>query len=372
MSLFLSFLAAFFWLISLLLPWRAWQINEVLEADSAVDLHTDLSDITVVIPARNEAEVMATTLAALENQGTGLKVIVIDDHSNDGTVDIVKASRLTALQLIESQALPEGWTGKLWAQQQGVNLVTTPLVLLLDADIQLCPGMIASLKHKRQSENLHFVSLMAALRFTSFWEKLLMPAFIYFFKMIYPFALANKIDSKVAAAAGGYILVETQVLQKIGSMATIKDALIDDCSLAKKVKSAGFSTWIGLTHGVLSQRPYITLAQIWEMVARTAYTQLFYSVTLLLACTFVLLLLYWLPLVGLLYFSGWAWWLSLFPLVIMMIMYSPTLKFYSFNLRWNLTLPIVVGLYLLMTWTSAIRYWRGVRSQWKGRVYQKI
>ncbi len=365
----ISALALLIWGGTLLLPWQPWQTKEVLEAD-AVDADYDLHDVTVVIPARDEAEVIVSTLEALKNQGQGLNVIVVDDDSRDGTADLAKASGLQRLTVIESEILPKGWTGKLWAQEQGLKHVKTALTLLLDADIALKPGMIKSLKQKRHAENIQFVSLMAVLRFESFWEKLLMPSFIYFFKMIYPFALANKKSSKMAAAAGGCILVETAALNRIGGMTAIKGAVIDDCSLAKTIKQAGYQTWVGLTHGVISQRSYVTLSEIWQMVARTAYTQLYYSLFLLLACTAIMLLMYWWPIVAVFYYPGAATLLNLLSFLIMMALFLPTLRFYSFNPLWALLMPLIAGLYLMMTWTSAIRYWSGEKSRWKGRSYQ--
>lgn len=152
--------------------------------------------------------------------------------------------------MIKSESLPQGWTGKLWAQEQGLKHVKTALVLLLDADIELKSSMIKSLKQKHLRDNLQFFSVMAILRFDSFWEKLLMPSFIYFFKMIYPFALANKKSSKMAAAAGGCILVETTSLTEIGGMATFQGVVIEDCTLANTIKNSGYNIWVGLTHGV--------------------------------------------------------------------------------------------------------------------------
>ncbi len=366
---FLSALALLIWGITLLLPWQPWRTREVLEPAEGEDESFDLHDVTVVIPARNEAEVIAQTLASLKIQGSGLKVVVVNDDSDDDTAEIARATELPGLTVIESAPLPTGWTGKLWAQEQGRQHVETGLTLLLDADIALRPGMLKSLKQKYQAGGVQFISLMAVLRFDSFWERLLMPSFIYFFKMIYPFALANRPASKIAAAAGGCILVETEALEKIGGMAAIKDALIDDCTLAKTIKNSGYNTWIGLTHGVVSQRPYGTLHDIWQMVARTAYTQLGYSLSLLLLCTFLMLLLYWWPTLGLLFFSGGAVLLNLLSILIMLVLVVPTLRFYSFNPLWGLLMPVVAGLYLMMTWTSAIRYWRGEKSRWKGRSY---
>lgn len=242
---------------------------------------------------------------------------------------------------------------------------------MLDADIHLNAGILNALKQKQIAEQLPFISLMARLSTESFWEKLLMPAFIYFFKMLYPFALANNPNSKMAAAAGGCILIETKVLQAIGGMESIKDAVIDDCSLAKAVKQAGYKTWVGLTQDVVSQRPYVALSEIWNMVARTAYTQLFYSKSLLLMCTLLMSLLYLLPVWGIVFLEGQAWFYALFSLITMGILYLPTVSFYRMNRLWALVMPVIAGLYLLMTWTSAIRYWRGERSRWKGRIYAK-
>ncbi len=360
------------WIINLLLPWQAWRVREVLEAAQDSFDGVDLSDITVLIPARNEAELIGKTLAGLEHQGQGLRIILVDDDSSDGTSDIVRQSAVPNLQLIQSAPLPPGWSGKLWAQEQGLRAVETPLTLLLDADIELVPDIINSLKVKRLSDNLQLVSLMAVLRFETYWEKLLMPAFIHFFKMIYPFALANKPGTKIAAAAGGCILVETAVLREIGGMAAIQNALIDDCALAKAVKTAGYKTWIGLTHGVISQRPYSNLAEIWDMVARTAFTQLFYSTPLLLLCSAIMLLMYCVPVIGVLGFEGGQFWLCVGAFMLMVGSYLPTLRFYTLSWLWALSMPLVAILYQLMTWTSAIRYWRGERSRWKGRSYQKI
>ena len=367
---YLSIFACLVWLITISLPWRAWQANEVLDAEQGVDETTALNDITVVIPARNEAKVIEATLLALTKQGQGLKVILVDDESTDGTAEKAQQTGLNDLTIISSTHLPEGWSGKLWAQHQGVQRVKTPLMLLLDADIELQPGILTSLKNKLDTENLQFVSLMAMLRFESFWEMLLMPAFIYFFKMLYPFALSNQPGHKMAAAAGGCILMETQIIETIGGMASMKDAVIDDCTLAKRVKSAGHKTWVGLTHHVISQRSYVTLTEIWDMVARTAYTQLFYSIGLLLACTIIMLLMYWLPMFGLFFYQGTAQFLNIMSFTIMMIAYMPTLRFYSLSPLWSLLMPVIAGLFLLMTWTSAIRFWKGERSRWKGRIYQ--
>lgn len=361
--------AASLWLIIWLLPWQPWRNREVLNASVSPEA-IDLKDLTVVIPARNEAALITTTLQALIVQGHNLNIILVDDHSSDKTVQLAESLEYDTLTIVQGQPLPEGWTGKLWAQEQGVQQVKTPLTLLLDADIKLTPGLILALLDKKQAENLQFVSLMASLSQVGIWEKWFMPAFVYFFKMLYPFALANSPRSFVAAAAGGCILLDTQIFAKIGGLASIRGAIIDDCTLAGRVKSEGYRTWLGLTHSVISQRASQSFADIWDMVARTAFTQLRYSTALLLLCTGVMLLMYWLPVLGLFVFE-WPWVqaLALFACVSMALCYWPTLKFYHRHPLWCLTMPLIAGFYLAMVWGSAIRYWKGEKTRWKGRIY---
>lgn len=368
--LLLSALVLLIWSVVLLLPWQPWRVSEVLEAAQHADADYDLSDVTVLIPARNEAETIAGTLAALMRQGVGLKVIVVNDDSSDNTEEVVRDSKFPDLRLINAKPLPPGWTGKLWAQEQGLALVNTPLTLLLDADITLRPGMIQSLKQLHLNDNRQFISLMAVLRVETFWEKLLMPSFVYFFKLLYPFSLVNSPSSSAAAAAGGCIMVETHILRDIGGMASIQGAVIDDCSLAKTVKQAGHRIWLGLSHGVHSQRAYTALADIWDMVARTAYTQLSYSILMLILCTMIMLLMFVWPVFAAVFLSGSAALINSVSLISMLLLFTPTLRFYSLNLGWSILLPLVAGLYLMMTWTSALRYWRGEKARWKGRSYQ--
>ncbi|KLD64858.1 glycosyltransferase [Dyella japonica] len=352
------------WLGLLLVPWHPWSTREHLEADPPACVGLD--DVTVLIPARNEADVIGTTLRALQAQGNGLQVIVIDDQSADSTASV--ASSYPGVRVISGAPLPEGWAGKLWALEQGRLQVRTPLTLLLDADIELRPGMLATLLLHKQREQRQFVSIMADLRRTSFWDRLLLPAFVYYFKLLYPFALSNSPSRWVAAGAGGCILVDTAMLDRIGGFGRLRDALIDDCALARQVKRAGGRTWIGLSRDVVSLRPYGSFASIHGMVARSAFTQLGYSTTVLLLVTVLFLWAYGVPLVLLGAPQLWPWaWLALGA---MMLGYLPMLRYYRMPLWWALLLPLGAGLYLGMTWSSALRYWRGVRSQWKGRVYR--
>jgi hopene-associated glycosyltransferase HpnB len=365
---YLAGIGAFIWLVVLLLPWRPWATRESLDSsDGSPD--AALSDITVLIPARNEAEVIAKTLASLKTQGRNFPILLVDDRSSDETVRVAQAIGMKNLRILSGDPLPADWSGKLWALEQGFRYVNTPLVLLLDADIELRPGIVHGLRRKLKEDDLHFVSLMAQMRMVSFWERLLMPAFVYFFKMLYPFRLSNSRFAGVAAAAGGCILSETRLIREIGGFKTICNELIDDCALAKRVKSLGYKTWIGLTHSVHSLRSNEDLAGIWNMVARTAFSQLRYSGVYLAGATAMMLAVFWLPVAGLFFPAASAKIISSCALAAMILSYLPTLKFYDQSKGWALVLPVIATLYLAMTWSSAIRFWIGTGSRWKGRFY---
>jgi hopene-associated glycosyltransferase HpnB len=356
------------WLAVVLVPWRPWSTRERLEPGKESAEH-DLSDVTVIVPARNEAAVIERTLSALGNQGRGLNVVLVDDQSSDETVSLALSSGAAGLQVLKGKPLPPGWTGKLWALEQGWRNTNTELVLLLDADIELEPGMVGTLKQKLIDQQVDLVSIMAWLRMETFWEKLLSPAFIYFFKLLYPFSFGNDPNSSLGVAAGGCVLVRSDALSRTGAFVSIRNAIIDDCSLASSVKRSGGRTWTGLSHSVRSRRPSAHLSSFFEMVERTAFTQLHYSLWLLLATTFLMLLAFWFPWAGLLSSSLAVKSLSLVGAVAMLSSYLPTLRYYRRSMLWAPMLPLIGGLYLLMTWSSALRYWRGKRSEWKGRVY---
>ena len=359
------------WLCVLVLPWQPWRVRERLEpgpAEDAADI--SLEDVTVLIPARDEAMVIGDTLAALGRQGRGLRAVLVDDRSGDDTAEVARqaAPEGIVLNVQAGAPLSEGWTGKLWALEQGRRRIETPLTLLLDADITLRPGMLRALLAKRAETDAALVSIMAALRMRGGWEKLLLPAFIFFFRLLYPFHLSNGPGRRVAASAGGCVLVETAVLVQIGGFEAIRGALIDDCALARAVKDAGHRTWIGVSRGAESHRDYPTLGVVWRMVARTAYTQLRYSPVLLLLCTLLMALMFWAPIAGL---GGplAAQIAGAVGLVGMTLCYLPTVRYYRLFSAWALTMPLIGTLFLAMTWHSALRDWGGRRSEWKGRVY---
>jgi len=355
------------WIAILLLPWRPWSTRESLDSQSSNNLN--LSDVTVLIPARNEALTITDTLCALKEQGDGLKVVLVDDQSTDNTAELASSAKLEHLLIVSGTELPGGWSGKLWALEQGRQHIKTRYLILLDADIVLKSGLIPTLIKMAQGNDIKMLSLMAHLKMQSVWEKLLLPAFIFFFKLLYPFHISNKPGSKIAAAAGGCILLETNVLEELGGFNCIKDALIDDCALAKQVKQKGHKIWTGLTHSAISIRNYDTLSTLWQMVARTAYTQLAYSPLMLLLCTFLMVAAFGLPVAALLQTQSSIFVAGLITLCLQVICYLPTLRYYSMNPVYALSLPLTGILYLVMTWYSAYRYYFGKGASWKDRYY---
>lgn len=357
------------WFIILVLPWRPWSTRESLDGDPSLSMPLDA--VTVLIPARNEASVIGRTLHSVAAQGDGHRVILIDDQSSDDTVVEALNTGLNNLEVLHGAPMPDDWTGKLWALEQGRRRVASDYILLLDADIELLPGTLPALLNKLIAERRALVSLMAFLRMDSFWEKLLMPAFIYFFKLLYPFHLSNTGSKYVAAAAGGCILIETRILNDIGGFESLKQALIDDCMLARHVREHGGSTWLGLTHSARSHRRYDNLDGIRDMVVRTAYTQLHYSVLLLITCTLLMAAAFLLPVIALFTLDTISVLLSLATFLIMGVTYIPTLKYYDLHPAWAAALPVTGLLYLLMTWNSAMRHWRGTSAVWKDRTYRR-
>jgi hopene-associated glycosyltransferase HpnB len=362
------------WVAVLAAPWQPHRARERLEADSAPSRKLD--DVCVLIPARDEAALIAGTISALRRQGEGLEVVLVDDQSTDGTAAcaLESAGAQLALRVVAGRALPAGWAGKLWALEQGLALVERPYTLLLDADIELDVGMVPALRRRAEESDAALVSIMATLRCTSFWERLLSPPFVFFFKLLYPFALANDARRRTAAAAGGCMLVRTQALRALGGFAAIRGALIDDCALAAAVKRAGGTTWLGMSHSVRSLRAY-DLASFWSMVSRTAFTQLRYSVGWLIAATIAIVVVLIAPPVLLA-----AWSVGTAPAATAAVAalawlalgaaYLPTVRFYGLPAAWALTLPASAALFLAMTWASALRYWRGTRATWKNRSYE--
>jgi hopene-associated glycosyltransferase HpnB len=373
-----SALALLAWLGVLVAPHQAHRLREWLDADA--EAPDDLSAVTVLIPARDEADVIGRTVTALAAQGQGLAAIVVDDQSGDGTAAAAISAAAVdpaalALRVLRGEPLPPGWAGKLWALEQGQKLVDRPFVLLLDADIELAPQFVPTLLREAQRRSASLVSIMAELHCVGFWERLLTPAFVFFFKLLYPFAWSNDPRRRTAAAAGGCMLVRTDALRAIGGFAAIRGALIDDCTLAAALKRAAPPIWLGVSRSVRSLRAYPALGDFWAMVSRSAFTQLNYSSALLLLTSVLMLVVLLAPVAAVVAalpgggatpaLVGAAAWLA------MSAAYLPAVRFYRLSPPWALTLPLAAALFLAMTWTSAFGYWRGSHASWKNRSYDR-
>ena len=329
--------------------------------------------VTAVIPARDEAASIGATVQSLLQQDYDgdVQVIVVDDNSEDGTADAAGTSE--RLQVIDGKPLIAGWTGKLWAVNQGVDAVKDAVyVLLTDAEIVHHPGNLKRLVYKAETDACHLVSLMVKLRCESFWERWMIPAFVFFFQKLYPFPTVNNADKKMAAAAGGCMLVRRDTLANAGGIKAIRDQLIDDCALGRLIKPKG-AIWLGLARRTHSLRAYQTLGEIWNMVARTAFVQLDHSLLALLGTVVGMAVIYLVPPVavlfgvitgdgGILAAGGLAW-------AAMALAYSPTLSLYGLSSLHALALPVVAALYTLMTLSSALRHVQGRGGAWKGRFY---
>jgi hopene-associated glycosyltransferase HpnB len=337
------------------------------------------------VPARNEVELLPITLRSLLSQEYpgSFSVIVVDDHSTDGTAQCAQAiaqnlGQSARLEVIRTQVLPPGWTGKLWALEQGIQQATThnpDYILLTDADIEHGPTTLQQLALKAEQEQLDLVSVMVLLHCQSLWERWLIPAFVFFFQKLYPFRWVNQPTHATAAAAGGCILLRQEALAAIGGMQEVRQALIDDCALAQAIQARPQARpiWLGLSPEIRSLRPYPSLASIWDMVARTAYTQLHYSPLLLLGTLLGMGVTYLAAPLGLMVggLTG-HWGVAIASLVtwgLMSLAYWPTIHFYKLSSLYALCLPAIAFLYTAMTLDSALRHWQGRGGAWKGRVY---
>jgi hopene-associated glycosyltransferase HpnB len=339
--------------------------------------------VTAVIPARDEAECVGQTVASLLRQTYPgeFNVVLVDDQSRDGTGAVAReaAAGLGAsgrLTVISGAALPAGWTGKLWAQRQGVeaceNAPRPPdYILFTDADIVYAPDALQVLAARAKTDGLVLTSLMAKLRCKSFAERLFVPAFIFFFQMLYPFAWANNPRRTTAAAAGGCMLVRREALRAAGGLEAIRDALIDDCTLAKLLKKQGPIS-ITLTDRVHSIRAYPKIDDIRHMVSRTAYAQLRYSPLILLGTVLGLALTYLAPVALALFARGWPQFIGIFTWILMALAFRPILRFYRLSTLWAPLLPVIAAMYMAFTLDSAYQHARGRGGMWKGRAQANV
>ncbi|MCD4522816.1 glycosyltransferase [Burkholderia pseudomallei] len=342
--------------------------------------------VATVVPARNEADVIGEAVRSLVEQAYegAFHLIVVDDHSTDGTAEAARAAAAAVgcadrLTVLAAQPLPAGWSGKVWAQSQGIAAVRSlglpaDYLLLTDADIGHPPDAVAQLVTRAQAEQRDLVSLMVRLRCDSFWEKALIPAFVFFFAKLYPFSWINDPRNRTAGAAGGCMLVRRDALEEAGGIESIRGALIDDCSLAAQIKHRGAGRHpirLDLADRSVSLRPYDSWRDIWNMIARTAFTQLRYSPVLLLGTLVGMTILYLVPPVAALAYGARAWpaWLAWAS---MCTAYAPMLSYYRRSPWWAPALPLVALFYVGATFASAVRYWRGKGGQWKARVQAPV
>jgi hopene-associated glycosyltransferase HpnB len=334
--------------------------------------------VTAVIPARNEAEGVGECVGSLLRQDyRGLRsVVLVDDESDDGTAAVARQAAAACgaadrLIIVAGTPLPPGWTGKLWAVRQGIAAATASepppdFLLLTDADIVYAPDVLGWLVAHASASKLVLASFMAELRCASLPERGLIPAFIFFFQMLYPFSWVNRPAGATAAAAGGCMLVRADALRQAGGIDAIRSALIDDCALAAALKAKG-PIWLGLTGRVHSKRRYPQWSDISHMVSRTAYAQLRYSPLLLLATVAGLTLVYLVPPAAALFGTGASRALGIGAWAIMAILFQPTLTSYRLSPLWGLALPAIAGAYLVFTIQSAVASIRGKGGLWKGR-----
>lgn len=332
--------------------------------------------VAAVIPARNEADVIAPVIRALLSQRDfRVPVYLVDDGSTDGTADAARSAaaglgEMDRLTVLTGQPLPPGWTGKLWGLHQGIDCAmqgNPEWLLLADADVEQGKNTIARLASLASPGGYDLASFMVKLHCKSAAEKLLIPAFVFFFFKLYPPAWIRDSRHSTAGAAGGCILVRAAALAQAGGVAAIRSALIDDCSLAALIKKNGGKVWLGLTKQSRSLRPYDHLRDVERMVSRTAFHQLRHSTLLLLGTVLGMSVIYLAP-VGLLFtgpgwsatFGGLAW-------LLMTIAYASMVRFYRLHLGWALTLPLAALFYEMATLHSALNYWRGSGGAWKGR-----
>jgi hopene-associated glycosyltransferase HpnB len=361
----LATLALLAWLWLLVAHGRFWQAAPVLAPSAPLAA----PPVDVVVPARDEATVVARCVGSLlaQDYAGPLRIVLVDDASKDDTGAIARA--LGAVTVLDGAARPPGWAGKLWAVAQGVAATDAPWLLLTDADIEHDPRHVASLLAHAELHGLDMVSEMVALHCASLAERALVPAFVYLFQLLYPFAWVNEPRRRTAAAAGGTVLIRRAVLARIGGIAAIRGALIDDVALARTVKRDGGRIWLG--HSVLARsiRAYPGFADIWRMIARSAYVQLRYSPLLLVATTLGLAVLFLAPPAASLAGTLPARALGLAAWALMAASALPTLRHTGRSPFWAPLLPAIAAFYMAATVGSAIDHHRGRGTTWKRRAY---
>lgn len=364
---YLTFARGFFWRES---PWKM-----TIPKPDASGKAEFPGGVIAIVPARNEAELIGPVITSLLNQNVAISVILVDDESTDGTADVARraaeqAGKTESLTVIRSEPLPAGWTGKLWAMQQGIEhaRASNPAWLMLtDADVLHGPETVRNLNRIASQGQYDQVSFMVKLHCKSLPEKLLIPAFVYFFFMLYPPAWIRNRRRSTAGAAGGCMLVRTGTLDRAGGLKAIRGAVIDDCALAGLLKRHGGNLWLGLTDHSQSLRRYQTFSSIEHMISRTAFNQLRHSSLLLLGTIVTMIITYLAPPLLLLTGHRPAMLMGTAAWAAMSLTYASMARHYRLNLAWALTLPLAALFYSSATIHSAMKYWSGSGGEWKGR-----
>jgi hopene-associated glycosyltransferase HpnB len=355
------------WCWLLTMHGQFWRAGPVL--GSAMPASTP--SVAIVVPARDEAPFIARTVGSLLAQNyPGLaRITVVDDRSADGTGAIVRGLADHRLIVLEGADRPVGWAGKLWALHQGVAASGEPeYFFLTDADIEHDPPHLASLVAMAERHDLDLVSEMVVLSCNSWAEKALIPAFVFYFQLLYPFAWVNDPLRATAAAAGGSVLIRRRALLRIGGIESVRDALIDDVALAGAVKTGG-RIFLGHSELARSIRPYPQAADIWRMIARSAYAQLHFSTIVLAGTTLAMALVWLVPVVAVFFGHGLTRFLGLLTWAMFAAAYLPTLGRFGRSLLWAPFLPVIALFYMAATIGSAVNYHHGNGVVWKGRAY---
>ena len=369
--IFLAMLSAAIWLYLIGFHGRFWQAGPMLFPGVPWPVPPVAPKVAIVVPARDEAASIGASLASLLAQDyPGIfSLILVDDGSSDGTGDIARGFTDPRLTVVTGQRCPPGWSGKLWAVAQGVTEAgDAEFLFLSDADIVHDPRHLATLVAQAERGGLDLVSEMVALTCDSAAERALVPAFVFFFQLLYPFQRVNDVSSRTAAAAGGTMLVRRGAMERIGGIAKLRGALIDDVALAQAIKPAG-RIWLGHSLLAKSIRPYPAAADIWRMVARTAYVQLRLSPVLLLATILGMAVVWLLPPALALVGRGSAQWIGAVVWLASAASYMPTLGRFARSPAWALALPVIAVFYMAATIASAIDHHRGRGVVWKRRAY---
>jgi len=358
------------WVYLLAFRGRFWRIESAPPLDAPAP---PLPAVVAVIPARNEAEVVAEAIRSLAAQeyGGGFHIVLVDDSSSDGTADVARAAAPEGLlTVVRAAPLPQGWTGKLWAVSQGVAEAerrAPEFLLLTDADIAHAPSNLRDLVARAERDGCDLVSYMAHLRCRTVAERALMPAFVFFFFLLYPPAWIRDSRRGTAGAAGGCVLVRRQALAGAGGIGAIRGAWIDDCALAAAIKRRGGKVWLGASNETRSLRGYADFREAGRMISRSAFTQLHHSAWLLAATVAGLLLTYAVPPALTLAAAGSARWLGAAAWLLMAFCYLPAVRFFGRPPHEALGLPLVALFYMGATVHSAWQWWRGGGGLWKGR-----